>query len=378
VVWDPFRVSPLPQRVSLAEFCSVQMFDGKRTLREIQAETTRILGGELLPLEVFSALVRRFDEALLLESPRLRQRLATPVRESSCIGCYEEDTKALREQVRELFTGRGGPGPPRREPVDNRLRAALVPHIDYQRGGVSYGWGFKEVFEHTAASLFVIIGTSHYSGQRFTLTRQNFKTPLGIVPTDQPYIDRLVEHYGDGLFEDEFAHIPEHSIELEVVLLQYLYEGHRRIRIVPLVVGPFQDCVDAGSEPPCRQDIRRMVDALRLGEQEAGEPVCYLISGDLAHIGPKFGDPGRLQDGTLRHSREQDEALLRDLELVDVAGYYRRIAAEGDARRICGLPPTYTALEAVRPCSARLQHYGQYVHPRGEESVSFASVAFYA
>ena len=45
------------------------------------------------------------------------------------------------------------------------------------------------------------------------------------------------------------AHLPEHSIELEVVLLQYLYEGKRPFRIVPLVVGSFHDCVDSGTEP---------------------------------------------------------------------------------------------------------------------------------
>src|SRR5262249_55519986 len=130
-----------------------------------------------------------------------------------------------------------------------RLRALLAPHIDYARGGVSYAWGFKELADRTDASLFVIVGTSHYSPERFTLTRQNFKTPLGVVPTDQAFADRLVESYGDGLFDDPFAHVPEHSIELEVVFLQYLFEKVRPIRIVPLVVGSFHDRVESGDEP---------------------------------------------------------------------------------------------------------------------------------
>ena len=50
---------------------------------------------------------------------------------------------------------------------------------------------------------------------------------------------------------------------------------------------------------------------------------------------------------------------------------------ERDERRICGLPPTYTVLEAVRPSRGKVLHYDQYVHPRGYESVSFASVGFY-
>ena len=93
-------------------------------------------------------------------------------------------------------------------------------------------------FSSNHASLFVIIGTSHHSTHRYTATRKHFQTPLGITPTDHDYLDRLARHYGAGLFEDEWlAHFPEHSIELEVVFLQYLYERIRPIRIVPIVVG---------------------------------------------------------------------------------------------------------------------------------------------
>jgi len=154
---------------------------------------------------------------------------------------------------------------------------------------MTYAWGFKEVVEQTDAALFIIIGTSHYSQHRFTLTRKNFQTPLGVVPTDQDYIDRLVGPFGAGLFDDEWlAHLPEHSIELEVVILQYLYEGKRPIRIVPLVVGSFFDCIAGGVQPTTKPDIARMVESLRRAEADTAEPICYIISGDLAHIGPSF------------------------------------------------------------------------------------------
>ena len=78
----------------------------------------------------------------------------------------------------------------------------------------------------------------------------------------------------------------------------------------------------------------------------------------------------------LGHSREQDQAILRQTEAADPAGYFQVIATEGDERRICGLPPTYTVLEAFRPTSGKVLAYDQYVHPHGQESVSFASVAF--
>jgi AmmeMemoRadiSam system protein B len=361
----------------MLEFACLQLFDGRRTLRDVQAEAMRQAGGQLLPLERVNALVRRMEEALFLDGPRFRERLSAPIREPSCIGCYEADPDALRRQLHRLFTGPGGPGRPAEPKPDGRLRAALVPHIDYHRGGVGFAWGFREVFERTDASLFVIIGTSHYSAHRFTLTRKHFKTPLGVVETDQRAIDRLVAHYGDGLFDDEPCHLPEHSIELEVVFLQYLYEGRRPFRIVPLVVGTFQDAVERSEPPGQRPDIARMIEALRRMEAETPEPICYLISGDLAHVGPKFGDPEPVRPPLLQHSREQDQKILRQAEAADLLGYFRVIAEENDRRRICGLPPTFTALAAARPRRGKLLHYDQYVHPRGHESVSFASVAFY-
>jgi AmmeMemoRadiSam system protein B len=279
--------------------------------------------------------------------------------------------------LRSLFTGPDGPGLPNEGTPDGRLRAALLPHMDFPRGGATYAWGFKEVFEHTNARLFVVIGTSHYSRERFTLTRQHFRTPLGVVPTDTAFVDRLAELYGPGLFDDPFAHIWEHSIELEVVFLQYLYENRRPIRIVPLVVGSFHDCVASGTEPAEMDDIRRMAAALRQVEAEVGEPVCTIISGDLAHIGPEFGDPVRVHEKQLAHCRAQDERLLTHAAAADAAGYFQVIQAENDDRRICGLPPTYVALEAVRPSAGKLLHYNQHVHPRGNECVSFASMAFY-
>ena len=97
----------------------------------------------------------------------------------------------------------------------------------------------------------------------------------------------------------------------------------------------------------------------------------------MAHIGPKFGDDEPLTKPVLAHSRAQDQALVWAAEAVDMSDYFRTLVEEKDQRRICGFPPTWTLLEALRPKQGRLLHYDQYVEPRGQESVSFASMAFY-
>ncbi|HET6572336.1 MAG TPA: AmmeMemoRadiSam system protein B, partial [Fimbriiglobus sp.] len=324
--------------------------------------------------------VSALDEAMLLDGPTFRAYLSGPVRRPVCVGCYPDDPAAIRATLRKLFTGPGGPGLPdfgAAPSPHGRLRAALLPHMDYVRGGVTYGWGFNELAERTDARLFVIVATSHYSPHRFTLTRMNFETPLGTVPTDQAYIDRLEKHYGDGLFDDPLAHLPEHSVELEVLPLQYLFEGRREVRIVALLVGSFQDRVLFQSDPAEADDIGRMVTALRRAEAEAGEPVCYLISGDLAHIGPKFGDPLPVSEAQLETSRAGDELILNQLTAADPNGYFQVLAEEEDARRICGFPPTWLTLAAARPRTGRVLHYNRSVHPTGHESVSFAAAAFY-
>jgi MEMO1 family protein len=358
----------------------IARFDGQKTLAALQADASILFGGESVSLEAIANLVTQLDERLFLASPRLLDRLNLPNRPPSCIGVYDADPEKAAKQLRRLFTAKGGPGVPGepgcRVASDGAVRAVLLPHMDYERGGVTYGWGFKELVERTDASLFVIVATSHMSARRFTLTRQNFTSPFGRVETDQAHIDRIVRHYGTGLFDDPFAHVAEHSIELEVVGMQYMFAGQRPFRIVPLVVGSFFDCVGERRRPAEKDDVARMIAALTRAEAEAGEKICYVISGDLAHIGPKFNDPDLVDEELLRHSKSQDDLLLERAVAADIDSYFEHIAAEADARRICGLPPTYVTLGATKPSAGKLLHYGRYVHPDGYESVSFASMAF--
>lgn len=376
-LFDPRGVGGAVKVSPLALHIVSKFFDGTRTFTDLRAEILRQVQNVQVEVETLLGLARSLDEVLLLDGPQFRDLIERPVRQPSCIGTYHADPIRLRAQLERLFTAPGGPGLPAlpKQPQPGGLRALLVPHMDYTRGNISYGWGFKEL-EHTDASLFVIIATSHHSPERFTLTRQHFETPLGVVETDQPYVDRIVKAYGDGLFNDPVAHLPEHSVELEVVLLQYLFEGVRPIRIVPLVVGSYADCIEGGTSPNAENDVARMIAALQQAEAEVGETVCYIISGDLAHIGPKFGDSRKVGKQTLATSRAKDEAILERALAADAKGYFDVIASESDRRRICGLPPTYLTLEVAKPKRGKLLHYQQFVHPEGEESVSFASMAF--
>jgi AmmeMemoRadiSam system protein B len=367
-----------PQRLTRQQASWLDLLDGERSLVEIHRAAGRAIGAPP-SLETLARWVERLDAGLLLDTPRFRQIADAPLRPARHAGgCYAADPASLRRQLEGYFIQRDAPGLPRPARPDGTLHMALLPHIDYRWGGVSYAWGFKEIVERTDASLFVVIATSHFSRHRFTLTRKHFQTPLGVVPADGEFIDRVVRHYGAGLFDDEWlAHLPEHSVELEAVFLRYLYEGRRDIRIVPLVVGPFHDCVQAGQHPNRYGDIARMVEALRCAAAETREPICWLVSGDLAHIGPKFNPDEQLTPALLERSFAQDHELLRRAAAGDTAGYFDVVAREQDERNICGFPPTLLLLEALRPRGGRLLHYGRHVDPEGYASVSWATMVFH-
>jgi AmmeMemoRadiSam system protein B len=378
VLLDPLRIGK-PVVLSALALAAVDRFDGRHSPYEIALRLNLEYPQIRVDGETIALLARALDEALLLDSPRFWEQIRGPIRKPVCVGTYEAEPEPLREQLTELFVADGGAGLPREGIAASalRLRAVLVPHMDYTRGNITYGYGFKELIERSDARVFVIIGTSHYSPARFSLTEQHFETPLGVVETDRDYVHRIAEAYGDGVFADPLAHVPEHSIELEVVLLQFLLGQKRSFKIVPLLVGSMQDCVDDQTDPQAKEDIARMVKVLREIEQQVQEPVCYVISGDLAHIGPKFDDPQKVDEPWLALSRSKDQEVLQTLETADSHRFFQSIAAERNSRRICGLSPTWLTLQVAQPTQGRTLHYQQYVHPEGYESVSFAAAAFW-
>ncbi len=376
-LYDPRRIAGPPIPISEFDLEAVNLFNGQLTIAEVHAALAVRFGAAAPSPQSLAAFAERLDRELYLDGLAFRDYLAGPHRRPACVGCYPLEPAAIQAKMDRLFTAPGGPGLPSSHiGTGARLRAVLAPHMDYDRGNVTYGHAFKTLIEQTDARLFFVVGTSHYSPARFSLTRMNFVTPLGLVETDRASVDRIAAACGPSVFEDPFAHLPEHSIELEIVVMQHLLRD-RPFRIVPLLVGSFGDCVASRTAPETMPEISRMIEALRAAEAAAGEPVCYVVSGDLAHVGPKFGDADPVREPFLAESRRRDEAILERLKAADRNGYFEAIAEEGDARRICGLPPTYVALAAARPTAGTALHYQQFVHPQGHESVSFAAAAFY-
>ena len=371
------------------------LLDGQRTLSEIQSEFQSQTGAQA-PLADIEAIVRRLDEAYLLADQRFDQYrkqqvdeyLKNPIRPALHAGsAYTDDPEALRQQLAEFFTCEGGPGHigPAASPDGRRLCGIVSPHIDLRRGGATFAWAYKQVVECGDADLFVVFGTAHGPmEQLFCVSRKDFDTPLGIVKTDRQFIAQLAEELASSVagqqidpFRDELAHRHEHSIEFQAIFLQYVLGGKREFRIVPILIGSFQEFISDGLTPDQSPEVQAFQAAVRAAADQYQGNICFISGADFAHIGQRFGDQWLLDEHRLAEQSKDDRQLLDVLCRCDSAGFFAHVAEQEDRSRICGLSPTYTMLEVMNPTWGELLKYDQAIEPDGTSCVSFASVAFY-
>src|SRR5262249_20075810 len=154
--------------------------------------------------------------------------------------------------------------------------------------------------------------------------------PLGVVPTDRSYVDRIAAMAGRDLFDDELSHRAEHSIEFQVVFLQYVLGGRRDFTIVPILVGSFQDLMERGVDPIDDPEGRRLVAALRTAEAACNQSVAYIGGIDLCHVGPEFGDPNPVDPALQEQIRRFDGTMLDRAAACDPRGWFHTAASVGN------------------------------------------------
>jgi hypothetical protein len=368
------------------------LLDGSRDLGELQADFVRA-GGELVSREAIGGLLDQLDQAHLLDSPRFRahrdrvtaEYRAAPTRPAAHAGAsYPAEPDALRTFLDGFFdaanaddeaprprAARAAKGRRQRRPKP--VRAVVAPHIDFNRGGRVYAKAYRPLLDEPPPDLYVILGTDHNGdGTRHALTRKPFDTPLGTVPTDVGVVEAVTRRAGAAVLEGELNHRREHSIEFQAVMLRYLAERRGpgpAPAVLPILCGSFHEVLESGTDPAADTGLADLCGAI--GEAVEGRRVVWIAAADLAHVGPQFGDPRPLQPADLEALVEHDAALLAKITKGDAAGFYRLLAAEHDARRVCGLPPIYTMLRLCGEARGEILGYEQCAADAG----SYVTVA---
>src|SRR6266568_4210981 len=356
---DPYGVLEDGAVVSPAAYGVLAHFDGERDLADV-ARAVQAAGLGRVRLADVERLAVRAREVGLVHGPvyaaRRTDALAafrSSARPPACAGgAYPEQPDELRSMLAGFYADPDGPGP--RDPASRAgagVRLLVARHIDFRRGGAAYAHAYRAL-EGSEAELFVVFGTAHASPPHlFTLTRQDYDTPLGAVPTDRAVADALAAELGVVVLAGERE-------EVRRVM------GDRPFRAVPVLCSSISQLDDPA--PATARFLGALARAV------AGRRVCYVAGADLAHVGPLYGDPRAPTAEELAALAARDLRTLAFLGAADPAGFHRDAVADDAQRRLCGVAPIYAAVRAAGR-GARLLHHAQWTD--GTDMVSFAAAA---
>ena len=227
---------------------------------------------------------------------------------------YEADPTSCRRAAEAIFESVA-------PPVDlpDGVVGGLVPHAGWMFSGATAALTLKALASRERLDRVVIFGADHW-GQGHggaVYDTGSWVTPLGEVAVDEELAAALLAGV-DGLTADPELHSREHSIEVQLPLMQVLNED---VRIVPINATATASAAELGG---------------RIGELLADKfPGASVIgSTDLTHYGPQYDfTPGGLGADGLEWAKENDRRVLK---LIESMRTEEIIAETASSRNACG------------------------------------------
>jgi AmmeMemoRadiSam system protein B len=270
---------------------------------------------------------------------------------------YPKDKERLLELIEWSFKHKLGPGA---LPVvsSERVRGLIgyvAPHAGYIYSGPIAAHVYYDAASYGKPETVVIIGTNHtgYGPPISVYPEGAWETPLGTLLVDSEF-GKAITEYSDLADLDVYAHIEEHSVEVQLPFMQYVFGGD--IKIVPIVMGIHT--------PEAAKDLAR---AIVKSVERTKRDILILASSDFNHYEP--------HDVTVRKDMN---AISRILEL-DTEGFYKTMLSDNIS--ICGPGGIMTIIEITKMLSgkATLLKHATSGDISGDKSatVGYASIKFY-
>lgn len=352
----------------------LQMFNGELSIHEIDK---RIKGS--LSTENLLDFVQLLDQHRLLRSEyfyfysdKLEQDFEkSEAREAFLAGeSYPNNAEELQSFISEML--------PHSDVSNGRKPNALyAPHIEISVGEKQYGEAFSHL-QRTTPKRVVILATSHYAdyyyrfydGFPFIGSKKMFKIPGRMLSPDLDVIQSLnSESPENGFTLKDRAHRIEHSIEFHLVFASQIWKHD--FKIVPILISGFDDLFYSQTG-----DLSKKIDRFTKHLKSfIDEDTFVLISGDLSHVGQKFGD--REPANTLREKvQESDKQFLDISKTGNPDNLLSHIKKDYDSTRICGFPPLLTYLKMFPDRGGELLNYYWWDEKERNSAVSFGSILF--
>ncbi|MEM3442289.1 MAG: AmmeMemoRadiSam system protein B [Candidatus Bathyarchaeia archaeon] len=240
---------------------------------------------------------------------------------------YERDAEQLKKQIEECFLHEFGPGEiPKVVETGKRAVVGLVcPHAGYMFSGPVAAHAYYRLALDGRPDTVVIFGPNHTGyGSALAVMNEGFwRTPLGDVEVDGLTANQIVSE-SRIVDVDESAHRFEHSIEVQLPFLQYLFGS--KFKIVPI-------CFlmqDLSSAKEVGQAVAKVL---------AGKNAVVIASSDMTHYEP--------------HERavKKDGEALKAVEAMDETKFYSVI--ESQHVSACGYGPIIALIAAAKGLGAK-------------------------
>ena len=236
---------------------------------------------------------------------------------------YEADPDALRKRIEWAFTHPFGPGEVPKPSTARRREshAFMAPHAGYIYSGPVAAHTYYRIALEGRADTYVILGPNHtgYGEPVAVYPEGKWLTPLGEVLIDEELAGELVSR-SKYARPDKSAHEQEHSIEVQLPFLQFIFG---KVRIVPIAL--------LYQTPSIARDLARSI--LEAAES-LGRDVVVIASSDMTHYEPN------------ESAHAKDRKALEKIVSLDVDGLFETI----NRLRIsmCGPGPVMTAMEFTK------------------------------
>jgi len=236
--------------------------------------------------------------------------------------------------------------------------ALILPHAGYRFSGETAVFALKTIDKRYKR--IVVIGPSHYVNieQMLSVPRvTHYETPLGQVPLDVEFINKLLKF---PMFQNvPHAHKYEHSVQIELPLLQYCQKD---FKLVPIVGGScsFETINKAAAI------LKSLID----------EETLIIASSDFTHYGPSYGYVP-FSDNISENLKKLDMGAYEHIARLDSNGFLEYKLETGAT--ICGYVPIAILLSMMeKPTKVDLVKYATSGELTGDftNSVSYLSIAF--
>ena len=268
---------------------------------------------------------------------------------------YAGAAESLKRQIEECFKHNIGPGKiPKAAEKGSRSTIGLVcPHAGYMYSGPVAAHSYYNLALDGKPDVVVIFGPNH-TGQGSALSIMNegvWRTPLGDVQIDTETAN-LIMRESKVIDLDDSAHMSEHSIEVQLPFLQYLYGSAFRFVPISFLMQDLESSREVGQAT---------------AKALTGKNAVIIASSDMTHYEPQ------------KSAEKKDKLALEAVEKMDEKQFYSIVESYGIYT--CGYGPIaalITAAKILGVKNARLLCYATSGNVTGDFSavVGYASVAF--